>query len=145
MHFLLPFVIAVVVIIHFFYLHEKGRNNPLGIEGGVILIPFHPFYTVKDTCGFVCFFCVFIYFSCVEPEMLGNAVNFIPADDIHTPLHITPEWYFCFAYGIVKVVPHKGGGIVLMFLSILVLLFLPFIHTGKFQGICFYPFHQILF
>lgn len=90
-HFLLPFIVMVVVIIHFFYLHENGRNNPLGIDGSTILIPFHPFYTVKDIFGFVCFFCVFMYFSCVEPEKLGNTVNFIPADGIHTPLHITPE------------------------------------------------------
>lgn len=131
--------------LHLFYLHETGRNNPLGIESDMMCIPFHPFYTVKDLFGFVCLAWGLIFLVCVKPEILGNVTNYIPANPIKTPKHVKPEWYFLFAYAILRSIPNKRGGICAMLFSILVLYLLPFIHTGKFRRLCFYPFNQIIF
>nr|QDO71844.1 cytochrome b [Brachidontes mutabilis] len=144
-HFIVPFLMIVVVLLHLFYLHEKGSNNPLGVSSDSMLIPFHPCYTVKDIFGFVCMVFVLMFFVCVKPEMLGNPLNYIPADSMKTPVHIQPEWYFLFAYTILRSIPHKAGGIVAMLASILVLAVMPFVHTGKFRGLAFYPIHQMLF
>lgn len=144
-HFILPFLIVVVVMLHLFYLHSKGRNNPLGINSDSMLVPFHPLYTVKDIVGFLCIFWVLMFFVCVKPEILGNVNNYIPADSFKTPIHIQPEWYFLFAYAILRSIPHKAAGILTILASILVLLIVPHIHTGKFRRLCFYPIHQMFF
>lgn len=144
-HFIIPFLIIVVVILHFFYLHNKGSNNPLGINRDSICIPFHPFYTVKDIFGFTCMLWGLMFLVCVKPEMLGNVHNYIPADRIKTPIHIQPEWYFLFAYTILRSIPHKAGGILAMLFSILILLVLPYVHSGKFRSLSFYPIHQLIF
>jgi len=90
----LPFIIVLLSILHLFYLHETGRNNPLGIESDLLLVSFHPVYTVKDIFGFVCFFWVFIYLRILKPDLLGRKINWIPADYYKTPAHVGPEWYF---------------------------------------------------
>nr|YP_009521276.1 cytochrome b [Perumytilus purpuratus]AXP84512.1 cytochrome b [Perumytilus purpuratus] len=144
-HFIMPFLMAVVIMLHLFYLHDKGSNNPLGISSDSMLIPFHPFYTVKDVVGFTSLLLVLMFFVCVKPEVLGNPLNYIPADSYKTPIHIEPEWYFLFAYTILRSIPHKSSGIIAMLMSILILFLLPFIHTGKFRGLSFYPVHQMFF
>ncbi len=144
-HFALPFVIIVFACLHLFYLHEKGSNNPLGIERDLLLVPFHPLYTYKDIFGFVCFFWVFMYLRIVKPEILQSKVNWTKADYFKTPIAVGPEWYFIWAYAILRCIPNKTGGIVAMFSAIFILVLLPYTHKGKFQGLRFYPFHQILF
>nr|AXP84525.1 cytochrome b [Perumytilus purpuratus] len=144
-HFIMPFLMVVVIFLHLFYLHDKGSNNPLGISSDSMLIPFHPFYTVKDVVGFTSLLLVLMFFVCVKPEMLGNPLNYIPADSYKTPIHIEPEWYFLFAYTILRSIPHKSSGIIAMLMSILILFLLPFIHTGKFRSLSFYPVHQMFF
>nr|YP_009681521.1 cytochrome b [Septifer bilocularis]QDO71943.1 cytochrome b [Septifer bilocularis] len=144
-HFIVPFLMVVMSALHLFYLHETGSNNPLGIESDMMCIPFHPFYTVKDLFGFVCLAWGLMFLVCVKPEMLGNVTNYIPANPMKTPKHVKPEWYFLFAYAILRSIPNKSGGICAMLLSILILYLLPFIHTGKFRSLCFYPFNQMIF
>nr|YP_003934515.1 cytochrome b [Arcuatula senhousia]ACY00228.1 cytochrome b [Arcuatula senhousia] len=145
LHFVIPFVIMGLASLHLLLLHESGSNNPLGVESDSMLIPFHPFYTVKDLLGFCWFMWVFVYLVCVNPELLGNPVNFIPADPMKTPIHVKPEWYFMFAYDILRSIPHKAAGVIAMLASILVLFLLPLLHTGNFQGLAFYPINQGLF
>nr|QHO63850.1 cytochrome b [Geukensia demissa] len=144
-HFILPFLMLLLVGLHLFHLHNKGSNNPLGINSDSMCIPFHPFFTVKDIFGFVCMLWVLMFFVCVNPEMLGNVTNYIPADSMKTPIHIQPEWYFLFAYTILRSIPHKVGGILCMALSVLVLLVVPWVHSGKFRSLSFYPVHQMMF
>lgn len=145
LHFLVPFVIIVFACLHIFLLHEKGRNNPLGIERDTMCIPFHPFYTAKDLFGFVCLGWGLIFLVLVKPEILGNVYNFIPADPMHTPHNVQPEWYFLFAYAILRSVPTKGIGIIIILMSILVLFFLPLLHRGQFRSLAFYPLNQHIF
>lgn len=144
-HFVLPFFIVIFAILHLSYLHEKGSNNPLGIDRDILLIPFHPFYIVKDLFGFTCFFWVFMYLRIWNPDLLGNKLNYFPADYYKTPRKINPEWYFMWAYAILRCIPHKTGGILCIFSAILVLFFLPYLHFGKFQSLCFYPLNQVIF
>lgn len=144
-HFLIPFIIIVFAMLHLFYLHEKGSNNPLGIERDTLLVSFHPVYRVKDLFGFVCFFLVFIYLRIWNPDLLGNKLNFIPANYYKTPKKISPEWYFIWAYAILRCIPHKTGGIICIFSAIAILFFLPFLHYGKYQSLCFYPINQVIF
>lgn len=144
-HFIIPFLIVCVAVLHLFYLHENGRNNPLGIKVRSMRISFHPYYTIKDLLGFIVFMIVFIYLVCVEPELLGNVHNYIPADPIKTPVHVIPEWYFIFAYAILRSIPHKAGGVVAIGGAIAILLVIPLLHTGEFRSLSFYPFNQILF
>jgi len=94
-------------MLHLFFLHENGSNNPLGVSSDSMCVPFHPFYTAKDIFGFVSFGWVLIYFVCINPELVVNTINYHPADPYHTPLHVEPEWYFLFAYAILRSIPHK--------------------------------------
>nr|AAQ63682.2 cytochrome b [Mytilus galloprovincialis] len=145
LHFLLPFVMVAFVFLHLFFLHEKGSNNPLGIDSSTMCVPFHPFYSVKDLFGYVCFMFFFMYLVCVDPELLGNHLNYWPANSMKTPIHVQPEWYFMFAYAILRSIPHKAGGVYVMFLSIVVLYLIPSLHSGKYRSLCFYPFNQLVF
>nr|YP_006576244.1 cytochrome b [Perna viridis]AFK75944.1 cytochrome b [Perna viridis]UJM44258.1 cytochrome b [Perna viridis] len=144
-HFLLPFVIIVFSTLHLFFLHENGSNNPLGISSDSMCIPFHPFYTVKDIFGFVCFGWALMYFVCVNPELVVNKINYHPADPYHTPLQVEPEWYFLFAYAMLRSIPHKLSGVLALLASVTGLYLYPFIHTGKFRSFAFYPVSQMLF
>jgi len=145
LHIILPFLIFHVILLHLLFLHDNGSNNPLGVESDIMSITFHPWYTVKDLFGFVCFSWVYIYLVTLDPELLGNPVNYIPADTMKTPFHIKPEWYFIWAYTILRSVPWKGPGVASMFIAILVLFFLPYLHNGYFRRIRFYPVGQIMF
>lgn len=144
-HFILPFIILIITIIHLLFLHITGSNNPLGINRNLDKIPFHPYFTFKDLIGFILLIIILITLSLTNPYLLGDPDNFIPANPLVTPVHIQPEWYFLFAYAILRSIPNKLGGVIALFLSVLILFILPFTFNKKIQGIQFYPLNQIVF
>nr|YP_009112367.1 cytochrome b [Prays oleae]AIY61501.1 cytochrome b [Prays oleae] len=144
-HFLLPFIIAMLTMIHLLFLHQTGSNNPLGINSNLDKIPFHPFFTFKDILGFIVMLMMLISLTLSNPYLLGDPDNFIPANPMVTPVHIQPEWYFLFAYAILRSIPNKLGGVIALFLSVMILMILPFTFMKKIQGNQFYPINQIMF
>ena len=147
LHFLFPFLIVGVVVLHIVALHTHGSNNPLGIDrkGPQDSIPFHPFYTIKDLFGLS--FALTIFFAVVffAPDFLGHPDNYIPADPLKTPAHIVPEWYFLPFYAILRAIPDKLGGVIAMFSAIFVLFLLPWLDTSKVRSATFRPIYKILF
>lgn len=144
-HFLLPFLIIAFTIIHLLFLHQTGSNNPLGINRNIDKIPFHPYFSFKDIFGFFILLILLTFLTLIAPYELGDPDNFIPANPLVTPPHIQPEWYFLFAYAILRAIPNKLGGVIALVLSIAILFILPFSNHFKFQRIQFYPINQILF
>nr|YP_009240871.1 cytochrome b [Pseudargyria interruptella]AJZ71901.1 cytochrome b [Pseudargyria interruptella] len=144
-HFILPFIILMMTMIHLLFLHQTGSNNPLGINSNLDKIPFHPFFTFKDLIGFIMISFTLVILTLTNPYLLGDPDNFIPANPLVTPIHIQPEWYFLFAYAILRSIPNKLGGVIALVMSILILIILPFTFNKKMQGIQFYPLNQILF
>nr|UPL65362.1 cytochrome b [Meschia woodwardi] len=145
LHFLLPFIVAAMVMIHLLFLHQTGSNNPLGLNSNYDKIPFHPYFSIKDMMGMIITLMLFALLVLLEPRILGDPENFIPANPLVTPVHIQPEWYFLFAYAILRSIPNKLGGVVAMVLSILIIAILPITNNSKFQGNSFYPINKILF
>nr|WPN85823.1 cytochrome b [Caiusa sp.] len=144
-HFILPFIVLAATLIHILFLHETGSNNPMGLNSNIDKIPFHPYFTYKDIVGFILMTMILILLVLINPYLLGDPDNFIPANPLVTPVHIQPEWYFLFAYAILRSIPNKLGGVIALVLSIAILAILPFYHLSKFRGIQFYPINQILF
>lgn len=144
-HFLFPFIIAALVIIHLLFLHQTGSNNPLGINRNLDKIPFHPFFSFKDIVGFIIILIILTILTLINPYLLGDPDNFIPANPLVTPVHIQPEWYFLFAYAILRSIPNKLGGVIALILSIAILYFLPFINKINFIRLNFYPINKFLF
>nr|YP_010715438.1 cytochrome b [Phalera assimilis]WDE24570.1 cytochrome b [Phalera assimilis] len=144
-HFLLPFIILMMTMIHLLFLHQTGSNNPLGLNSNLDKIPFHPFFTFKDLIGFIIILFLLVMLTLINPYLLGDPDNFIPANPLVTPVHIQPEWYFLFAYAILRSIPNKLGGVIALIMSILILIILPLTFNKKIQGIQFYPINQILF
>nr|QNE85775.1 cytochrome b [Hydrotaea irritans] len=144
-HFILPFIVLAMTMIHLLFLHQTGSNNPIGLNSNIDKIPFHPYFTYKDIVGFVIMTMILILLVLISPNLLGDPDNFIPANPLVTPVHIQPEWYFLFAYAILRSIPNKLGGVIALVLSIAILAILPFYHLSKFRGIQFYPINQILF
>nr|UFZ13841.1 cytochrome b [Neochauliodes meridionalis] len=144
-HFLFPFIIAAMAMIHLLFLHQTGSNNPIGINSNLDKIPFHPYFSFKDLVGFFFMLFMLILLTLLNPYLLGDPDNFIPANPLVTPVHIQPEWYFLFAYAILRSIPNKLGGVIALVMSIAILFILPFTHFSKFQGIQFYPINQFLF
>nr|YP_009247044.1 cytochrome b [Macropodus erythropterus]ACL82845.1 cytochrome b [Macropodus erythropterus]ACL82846.1 cytochrome b [Macropodus erythropterus]ACL82847.1 cytochrome b [Macropodus erythropterus]AMW02891.1 cytochrome b [Macropodus erythropterus] len=144
-HFLLPFIIAAMTIIHLLFLHETGSNNPLGLNSNVDKITFHPYFSYKDLLGFAILFIALISLSLFSPNLLGDPDNFTPANPLVTPPHIKPEWYFLFAYAILRSIPNKLGGVLALLASILVLMLVPFLHTSKQRSMTFRPVSQFMF
>nr|YP_009502955.1 cytochrome b [Pseudomegarcys japonica]AXG21558.1 cytochrome b [Pseudomegarcys japonica] len=144
-HFVLPFIVAAAVLIHLLFLHQTGSNNPLGLNSDVDKIPFHPYFTFKDIVGFLIMIMILTLLTLLEPYLLGDPDNFIPANPLVTPVHIQPEWYFLFAYAILRSIPNKLGGVIALVLSIAILLILPFSNKSNFRGMQFYPINQIMF
>ena len=139
LHYLLPFVIAALTALHLTALHQGGSSNPLGTISNTDKIPFHPYFTVKDLFGailFVLFFSFWIYFA---PNYLGHPDNYIEADAMVTPTHIVPEWYFLFAYAILRAIPDKLGGVVLMLGAIAILFFLTWVDRSKIRSCNYLP------
>nr|UEK25936.1 cytochrome b [Rhithropanopeus harrisii] len=144
-HFVLPFIIAAASLVHILFLHQSGANNPLGISTQLDKIPFHPYFTFKDIVGFVIMLSILLLISLFDPYLLGDPDNFIPANPLVTPAHIQPEWYFLFAYAILRSIPNKLGGVIALVVSVAILIILPFTHVSQFRSLTFYPLNQILF
>nr|ACO87557.1 cytochrome b [Eremias persica] len=145
LHFLLPFVILGLSMIHLLFLHETGSNNPTGLNSNSDKIPFHPYYSYKDALGALMMLFCLLYLALFSPNLLGDPENFSPANPLVTPPHIKPEWYFLFAYAILRSIPNKLGGVLALLFSILVLLTLPLTHTSKQRTLMFRPISQVLF
>nr|YP_004935130.1 cytochrome b [Oxuderces dentatus]AES86213.1 cytochrome b [Oxuderces dentatus] len=144
-HFLFPFVILAVTVLHLLFLHETGSNNPLGLNSDADKIPFHPYFSYKDLLGFAIMLTALTSLALFAPNYLGDPDNFTPANPLVTPPHIKPEWYFLFAYAILRSIPNKLGGVLALLASILVLMLVPFLHTSKQRGLTFRPLSQFLF
>nr|YP_009561917.1 cytochrome b [Eumeta variegata]QAT97934.1 cytochrome b [Eumeta variegata]QOX09151.1 cytochrome b [Eumeta variegata] len=144
-HFLLPFILMMMSMIHLLFLHQTGSNNPLGNNSNIDKIPFHPFFSFKDIFGFLILIFMLIMLTLTNPYMLSDPDNFIPANPLVTPIHIQPEWYFLFAYAILRSIPNKLGGVIALIMSIAILFILPVTFNKKMQGIQFYPINQLLF
>jgi quinol-cytochrome oxidoreductase complex cytochrome b subunit len=147
LHYLLPFVIAGVVVLHIWALHVPGNNNPLGIDvkGPADTVPFHPYYTTKDAFWIALFLIAFSYFIFFAPNFLGHADNYIPANRLVTPAHIVPEWYYLPLYAILRSVPDKLIGVILMFGAIFVWALLPWLDTSRVRSNKFRPIMKQLF
>nr|YP_010470986.1 cytochrome b [Allogalathea elegans]UVF62815.1 cytochrome b [Allogalathea elegans] len=144
-HFLFPFIVAAATLVHILFLHQSGANNPLGISSQSDKVPFHPYFTFKDIVGFLIMLMILILLTLYNPYLLGDPDNFIPANPLVTPAHIQPEWYFLFAYAILRSIPNKLGGVIALALSVAILAILPFTHSSNFRSLTFYPVNQILF
>ncbi|NP_740243.1 cytochrome b (mitochondrion) [Polyodon spathula] len=144
-HFLLPFVIAGASMIHLLFLHQTGSNNPTGLNSDADKVPFHPYFSYKDLLGFILMLIGLTAIALFSPNLLGDPDNFTPANPLVTPPHIKPEWYFLFAYAILRSIPNKLGGVLALLFSILVLMLVPILHTSKQRGNTFRPLSQILF
>nr|YP_009169440.1 cytochrome b [Naticarius hebraeus]AKL90637.1 cytochrome b [Naticarius hebraeus] len=145
LHFLLPFAIAGLTMLHLLFLHETGSNNPLGLNSDGDKVPFHSYYSFKDLVGFVVMLGLLTFLVLFFPQLLTDPENFIPANPLVTPVHIQPEWYFLFAYAILRSIPNKLGGVIALVASVVILFIVPLTHLGKFRSFSFYPLNQILF
>nr|YP_010974604.1 cytochrome b [Pomacea aulanieri]WNR57057.1 cytochrome b [Pomacea aulanieri] len=144
-HFLFPFLIAALTILHLLFLHETGSNNPLGLSSDSEKVPFHFYFTLKDVVGFIFLALTLLFIILFYPQVLTDPENFISANPLVTPVHIQPEWYFLFAYAILRSIPNKLGGVIALAVSVLILFLVPFLHAGKFRSLSFYPLNQIMF
>nr|YP_010448652.1 cytochrome b [Sinelater perroti]UTS56940.1 cytochrome b [Sinelater perroti] len=144
LHFLFPFIVLALALVHLIFLHQTGSNNPLGTNSNIDKIPFHPYFTFKDILGFNITLMILILLTLINPYMLGDPENFTPANPLVTPVHIQPEWYFLFAYAILRSIPNKLGGVIALFMSIVILLIMPFMKK-KMQSNQFYPLNKTLF
>ena len=144
-HYLLPFIIAALTGIHLIFLHNVFSNNPLGIDAKYDSVPFTPYYTVKDLFASVCFILFFSLFVFFAPNYLGHTDNYIPANPLVTPAHIVPEWYLLPFYAILRSVPDKLGGVILMLSAILIFILLPYINKVNIRSSNFRPLNQIFF
>nr|YP_010954717.1 cytochrome b [Dorcus linwenhsini]WMW30102.1 cytochrome b [Dorcus linwenhsini] len=145
LHFLLPFVVAALVMIHLLFLHQTGSNNPLGTNSNIDKVPFHPYFSYKDIFGYIIMTFLLMSLVLINPFLLGDPENFIPANPLVTPVHIQPEWYFLFAYAILRSIPNKLGGVIALVMSILIFLIVPFTNKKKMLSTQFYPINKILF
>jgi ubiquinol-cytochrome c reductase cytochrome b subunit len=145
LHYLLPFVITGVVFLHVVALHITGSNNPLGIDvkSEQDTLPFHPYYTAKDSVGMAVYFLIFAAIVCFDPNMFGEPDNYIPANPLQTPNAIVPEWYFLPFYAILRAVPNKLLGVIAMFSSILVWFVLPWLDTSPVRSARFRPMYRV--
>nr|YP_009643504.1 cytochrome b [Dindymus rubiginosus]APO08947.1 cytochrome b [Dindymus rubiginosus] len=145
LHFLLPFIVAALVLIHLLFLHQTGSNNPLGTNSNYDKIPFHPYFSIKDLMSLIIILMLFLMLITMEPLKLGDPENFIPANPLVTPVHIQPEWYFLFAYAILRSIPNKLGGVIAMIMSIIIIVILPITNKSSFQSMKFYPINKLMF
>nr|ATN41630.1 cytochrome b [Macaca fascicularis] len=145
LHFILPFIIIALTAVHLLFLHETGSNNPCGISSNSDKIAFHPYYTIKDILGLILLLFTLATLTLLSPNLLNDPDNYTPADPLNTPPHIKPEWYFLFAYTILRSIPNKLGGVLALFLSILILTAIPMLHKSKQQSMMFRPLSQFLF
>lgn len=145
LHYLLPFILAALALVHLIALHEEGSNNPIGIRSDIDKVPFHLYFSLKDLYGAIIFTIVLLILVFLFPYSLGDPENFKEANPLVTPVHIKPEWYFLFAYAILRSIPNKLGGVVALMTSLLILLLLPYLHKSQFRSLSFRPLSKILF
>nr|Q94WW5.1 RecName: Full=Cytochrome b; AltName: Full=Complex III subunit 3; AltName: Full=Complex III subunit III; AltName: Full=Cytochrome b-c1 complex subunit 3; AltName: Full=Ubiquinol-cytochrome-c reductase complex cytochrome b subunit [Octodontomys gliroides]AAL01870.1 cytochrome b [Octodontomys gliroides] len=143
-HFILPFIITAMVMIHLLFLHETGSNNPSGLNSDSDKIPFHPYYTIKDILGLLFMVLTLMTLVLFSPDLLGDPDNYTPANPLNTPPHIKPEWYFLFAYAILRSIPNKLGGVLALVFSILILMLFPLLQMSKQRSMSFRPLSQCL-
>lgn len=143
-HFILPFLISAIVIIHLIFLHETGSRNPLGTNRNIDKIPFNPVFLIKDLVGILISIILLIILTLSNPYLLSDPDNFSPANPLVTPIHIQPEWYFLFAYAILRSIPNKLGGVLILLRSILILFIIPLIRPLLTRN-KFYPLNKLLF
>nr|QIV24651.1 cytochrome b [Brephilydia jejuna] len=144
-HFLFPFIVTALVIVHLLFLHQTGSMNPLGSNSNIDKVPFHPYFTFKDILGFIIMVFTLTILTLSNPYLLGDPDNFTPANPLVTPVHIQPEWYFLFAYAILRSIPNKLGGVIALVMSIAILYSLPFTNKKAYLSNQFYPINKILF
>lgn len=144
-HFLLPFIVSAATLVHLLFLHQTGSRNPLGVVGDHDKIPFHPYFSFKDIMGFIFIVACLTLLTLTDPYLLGDPDNFIPANPLVTPAHIQPEWYFLFAYAILRSIPSKLGGVLALVFSIAILFIVPLLWPTGFKGLGFYPLTQLIF
>nr|ASN74423.1 cytochrome b [Trachelipus rathkii] len=144
LHFLLPYVIFAMAALHIMFLHQTGSSNPLGLKSNSLKLTLHPYFTMKDIIGVLLFILVLTSMCLWNPYMLGDPENFNLANPLNSPPHIQPEWYYLFAYAILRSIPNKLGGVIALVLSIMVLYTLPFSSKKKIQSLQFYPVNQLL-
>nr|WJJ70026.1 cytochrome b [Physonectae sp.] len=145
LHYLFPFILAGLIFIHIILLHSTGSNNPIGLNTNSDKIPFHTYFTTKDFYGFIILFILLSYLVFYTPNLLGDPENFIKANSLVTPIHIMPEWYFLFAYAILRAIPNKLGGVLGLVFSILILFITPFVHTNWLKSLNFRPIGKFLY
>jgi ubiquinol-cytochrome c reductase cytochrome b/c1 subunit len=147
LHYLLPFMIAGVVVLHIWSLHVPGSNNPMGIEpkSDKDTLPFHPYFTIKDGFALVCFLVFYAWFVFYVPNYLGHADNYIEANPMQTPAHIVPEWYYLPFYAILRSIPSKLGGTTAMFAAVLVIAFIPWLDTSRVKSAAYRPLYRLFF
>jgi quinol-cytochrome oxidoreductase complex cytochrome b subunit len=147
LHYLLPFMIAGVVVLHIWALHVPGSNNPAGIEprNDKDTLPFHPYFTIKDGFALVCFLVFYSWFVFYVPNYLGHADNYIEANPLQTPAHIVPEWYYLPFYAILRSIPSKLGGTAAMFAAVLIIAFVPWLDTSRVRSAAYRPLYRIFF
>uniref|UniRef100_A0AAU7YTT2 Cytochrome b n=1 Tax=Pheidole spathifera TaxID=615503 RepID=A0AAU7YTT2_9HYME len=144
LHFILPFIILMLVLIHLYFLHSTGSNNPLGTNSNLNKIPFHIYFSYKDLLGFIMMLLFLTIIILQYPYIFSDPDNFIPANPMITPVHIQPEWYFLFAYAILRSIPNKLGGVIALIMAIIILYFLPLMHSTM-NTLTFYPPTQIFY
>nr|UKT60474.1 cytochrome b [Amblyomma americanum]UKT60487.1 cytochrome b [Amblyomma americanum] len=145
LHFILPFLLLSMSITHIILIHEKGSSNPLGVSMNIDKIPFHPYFTIKDILGILFVVIPFSLFILLYPYMMMDAENFNMANPMITPPHIQPEWYFLFAYAILRSIPNKLGGVLALMMSIMIIMILPFFMKNKISSFYFYNFKKMIF
>nr|APX40302.1 cytochrome b [Sphaeroderma rubidum] len=144
-HFILPFIILALMMIHLLFLHQTGSSNPIGVKSDIDKVPFHPYFTFKDILGALIMMFLLTFLTLWNPYLLGDPDNFIPANPLVTPIHIQPEWYFLFAYAILRSIPNKLGGVIALVMSIAILYTLPFTNKKKYSSTQFYPMNKANF
>jgi len=144
-HFLVPFIVVALAGIHLLFLHQTGSNNPLGLSLNRDKIPFHPYYRVKDVTGITLILVGLMFICLYYPWTIGDPENFLPANPLVTPIHIQPEWYFLFAYAILRSIPNKLGGVIALAGAVIILLIFPLLKLSHFQRLTFYPIGKVYF
>ena len=144
-HFILPFILLIIVIIHLTILHITGSNNPIGTNSNLYIIPFHNYFIIKDLMGFTIIIFIILLINLINPYVLLDPENFNQANPIITPIHIQPEWYFLFAYAILRSIPNKLGGVIALVISIIILIIKPFYFNNLIKSTKFYLINQYIF
>nr|YP_010481492.1 cytochrome b [Eisenia nordenskioldi]UIX22957.1 cytochrome b [Eisenia nordenskioldi]UIX22970.1 cytochrome b [Eisenia nordenskioldi] len=144
-HFILPFAIMGATILHIMFLHQSGSNNPIGLSADSDRVPFHPYYSIKDTLGYALAILLLSSMVLYEPNLFTDPENFLMANPLVTPIHIKPEWYFLWMYAILRSIPNKLGGVLALFAAILILFLPPMSHSSNKRSLSFYPLNQSMF